>query len=155
MVGGLQDKPFSQTEDIQQSKMRTLVLTILITLNLVACGQSNSSKNELNMDLTVIKNENVRNAIQALQDGDKSWYSYFTDNPEMTDDGNPKDFHKFFKGALGKEKFLSIDKVENDGKNIIGNFKAGMWGTFEVYFNFHENENGKFDRLDIGQTSKL
>lgn len=155
MVGGLQDKPFLQTEDIQQSKMRTLVLTILTALNLVACGQSNSSKKEQNMDLTVIKKENVRNAIQALQDGDKSWYSYFTDNPEMTDDGNPKDFHKFFKGALGKEKFLSIDKVENNGKNIIGNFNAGMWGTFEVYFNFHENENGKFDRLDIGQTSKL
>jgi hypothetical protein len=155
MVGGLQDKLFSQTEDIQQSKMRTLVLTILTALILVACGQSNSSKKEQNMDLTVIKKENVRNAIQALQDGDKSWYSYFTDNPEMTDDGNPKDFHKFFKGALGKEKFLSIDKVENDGKNIIGNFKAGMWGTFEVYFNFHENESGKFDRLDIGQTSKL
>lgn len=155
MVGGLQDKLFLQMEVIPQNKMRNLVLTIVTSLSLVACGQSNSNKKEQKMDLTVIQNENVRNAIQALQDGDQSWYSYFTENPQMTDDGNPKDFHKFFKGALGKEKFLSIDKVENDGKNIIGNFKAGMWGTFEVYFNFHENENGKFDRLDIGQTSKL
>lgn len=104
------------------------------------------------MDLSGITNNNVKNAIAALQNGDQSWYSYFIDNPEMTDDGNPKNFHEFFKGALGKEKFLSIDKVENDGKNIYGNFKAGKWGTFPVYFKFSENSNGKFDRLDIGQT---
>jgi len=140
---------------IQLNRMRSLALTLLIALNLIAHRQSNSSKKSQNMDLTKITNENVRNAIQALQDGDQSWYSYFTDNPQMTDDGNPKDFHKFFKGALGKEYFLSINKVENDGKNIIGKFKAGIWGTFEVYFNFRENADGKFDRLDIGQTSKL
>ena len=107
------------------------------------------------MDLTKITNENVKNAIEALQTGNESWYTYFTEKPEMTDDGNTKDFHKFFKSALGKEKFLTIDKVENDGKNITGDFKAGMWGTFKVYFNFHENTDGKFYKLDIGQVSKL
>ena len=107
------------------------------------------------MELSKITNENVKGAIQALQSGNESWYDYFTENPEMTDDGNPKDFHDFFKSALGTEKFLTIDKVENDGKNITGDFKAGKWGTFKVYFNFHENQDGKFDKLDIGQTSKL
>ncbi|MNK11793.1 hypothetical protein D3C87_298410 [compost metagenome] len=39
--------------------------------------------------------------------------------------------------------------------NIIkGNFKAGNWGTFPVFFNFHQNADGKFDRLDIGQAKK-
>ncbi|MCH5687947.1 hypothetical protein LWM68_28980 [Niabella sp. W65] len=69
----------------------------------------------------------------------------------MTDDGNTVDFKRFFEKALGVEKFLTIDKVENDGKNIYGNFRAGQWGTFKVFFKFRLNTNGKFDRLDIGQ----
>jgi hypothetical protein len=52
----------------------------------------------------------------------------------MTDDGNPVDFKSFFSNALGKESFLSIDRVENNGQNIYGNFKAGQWGTFPVFF---------------------
>lgn len=105
------------------------------------------------MDLNKITNENVRKAIQALESGDKSWYSYFIEHPAMTDDGNKIDFKSFFSKALGEEKFLSIDKVENDGKDIYGNFKAGKWGTFKVFFKFHQNSGGKFDRLDIGQTN--
>ena len=103
------------------------------------------------MDFNKITNETVKKAIQALESGDKSWYSYFTDNPAMTDDGNNVDFKAFFAKALGEEKFLSIDKVENDGKDIYGNFKAGKWGTFKVFFKFHQNNEGKFNRLDIGQ----
>ena len=104
------------------------------------------------MDLTKITNETVKQAIEKLQSGDKSWYSYFTDNPLMTDDGNTIDFKQFFSKALGTEKFLTVDKVENDGKDIYGSFKAGQWGTFKVFFKFHQNADGKFDRLDIGQT---
>ena len=81
----------------------------------------------------------------------KSWYTYFTENPVMTDDGNKVDFKNFFSKALGTEKFLTIDKVENDGKDIYGDFKAGQWGTFRVFFKFHPNVEGKFERLDIGQ----
>lgn len=103
------------------------------------------------MDLSKITNEKVRKAIEALQLGDKAWYNFFTDTPVMTDDGNKVDFKSFFSKALGEEKFLTIDKVENDGKDIYGNFKAGQWGTFKVYFKFHQNPDGKFDRLDIGQ----
>lgn len=103
------------------------------------------------MDLSKITNETVRKAIEALQSGDQSWYGFFTDNPVMTDDGNKIDFKAFFSHALGEEKFLTIDKVENDGKDVYGNFKAGKWGTFRVYFKFHQNADGKFDRLDIGQ----
>lgn len=103
------------------------------------------------MDVIKITNEKVKQAIQALQSVDKSWYTFFTENPAMTDDGNDVDFKSFFAKALGNEKFLSIDKVENDGKDVYGNFKAGQWGTFKVFFKFHQNEEGKFDRLDIGQ----
>lgn len=105
------------------------------------------------MDLNKISNKEARNAIEALQAGDKSWYSYFTENPIMTDDGNKTDFKSFFSKALGTEKFLTIDEVEDDGKSIYGNFKAGSWGTFKVFFKFHLNTDGKFDRLDIGQSN--
>lgn len=103
------------------------------------------------MDLSKLSNPIVKKAIEALQAGDKSWYSFFTENPEMTDDGNTVDFHNFFSKALGQEKFLTIDTVENEGKNVSGNFKAGQWGTFRVYFRFHITQEGKINRLDIGQ----
>lgn len=105
------------------------------------------------MDLSKITNDTVRKAIEALQSGDSTWYSYFIDDPVMTDDGNKMDFKNFFAKALGNEKFLSIDKVENSSKDVYGSFKAGQWGTFKVFFKFHANSEGKFDRLDIGQAS--
>lgn len=105
------------------------------------------------MNLLIITNAEVRKAIEALQSGDQNWYLYFTDNPEMTDDGHKVDFKSFFEKALGNEKFLSIDRVEDDGKTLYGNFKAGQWGTFRVFFKFHQNTAGKFERLDIGQAN--
>ena len=141
--------------------MNKLILVITCLLSLTACGQQEKNnqktktiKTENKMDLTKITNENVKNAIEALQANDKNaWYSYFTNDVEFTDDGNKLDFKPFFDNAFNhKEKFLTIDKVENDGKNITGNFFAGQWGTFKVFFNFHQNADGKFNRLDIGQT---
>ncbi len=46
--------------------------------------------------------------------------------------------------------FLS---VEDEGKTVYGNFKAGQWGTFRVFFKFHQNADGKFEKLDIGQAN--
>ncbi len=114
-------------------------------------GNTSSVQKQNTMDLSKISNETVKQAISALQNGDKTWYTYFTENPVMTDDGNTIDFKNFFSKALGTEHFLTIDKVENDGMDIYGSFKAGQWGTFKVFFKFHKNESGKFDRLDIGQ----
>lgn len=112
---------------------------------------TSSTQKQNTMDLSKISDETVKQAISALQNADQAWYTYFTENPVMTDDGNTIDFKNFFEKALGTERFLSIDKVENEGKDVYGSFKAGQWGTFKVFFKFHKNENGKFDRLDIGQ----
>ncbi|SHL11872.1 hypothetical protein [Chryseobacterium contaminans] len=135
-------------------------IVLAIGLSGTACAQqtvkekqasASTSKKQQTMDLSKITDPQVKQAIEALQTGDKSWYSFFTENPAMTDDGNKVDFKSFFVNALGKELFLSIDRVENEGKDIHGNFKAGQWGTFPVFFKFHKNSEGKFDRLDIGQ----
>lgn len=103
------------------------------------------------MDVSKIENEKVRQAIEALQAGDKNWYGYFTEQPSMTDDGNLVNFHSFFAKALGKEKFLEIYSTANNDTEVYGNFEAGQWGNFDVFFKFHENAEGKFDALDIGQ----
>jgi len=105
------------------------------------------------MDTSLLTNETVKKAIDALQQNDKKiWYSFFTDNAVFTDDGRTLDFRSFFDNAFDKkEKFLTLDKIENGGKDIYGNFYTGQWGTFRVYFKFHIDENGKIHRLDIGQ----
>lgn len=103
------------------------------------------------MDYSKITNDQVRSALRALQAGDQTWYSFFTETPDMTDDGAKVNFRHFFAKALGDEKFLTIDKVKNNGKEIYGNFKAGRLGTFKVFFKFRQNAEGKFDCLDIGQ----
>ncbi|MCS4304020.1 MULTISPECIES: hypothetical protein [Chryseobacterium] len=141
-------------------KYSNFAILLAIGLSYTACGQNTikekqistpTSKKQQTMDVSKITDSQVKQAIEALQTGDKSWYSFFIENPAMTDDGNKVDFKSFFANALGKEVFLSIDRVENDGKDIYGNFKAGQWGTFPVFFRFHKNTEGKFDRLDIGQ----
>lgn len=141
-------------------KICTLLLMVFSTLSFTACGQSTIQKFEtktaqknINMDISKLTNQTVKRAIQALQENDKTtWYSCFTKEAVFTDDGNKLDLKSFFDNSFNhKEKFLSIDKVENEGKNISGNFFAGQWGTFKTFFNFHINQEGKIERLDIGQ----
>lgn len=104
------------------------------------------------MDTNKLTNETVKRAIEALQSGNKdAWFSLFANEVAMTDDGNPKNFRSFFDNALGKEYFNTIDRVENDGLDIYGNFSAGQWGSFDVFFKFHLDQEGKIDRIDIGQ----
>jgi len=106
------------------------------------------------MDISKLTNETVKQAIEALQESNKTaWFSFFTTDAVFTDDGNTLDLKSFFENALNhKEKFITIDKVENEGKDITGDFFAGQWGTFKVFFKFHINTEGKINRLDIGQT---
>lgn len=138
--------------------MKNVFIVIVAFWAMSACAQKTNKTNNnftkpQTMDLHKITNVKVKDAVEALQSGDESWYSFFTEDPDMTDDGSKVDFRSFFSKALGDEKFLSIDKVENEGRDIYGNFKAGRWGTFKTYFKFHQNEDGKFDRLDIGQSN--
>lgn len=104
------------------------------------------------MDLSKFTNEKVKHALEAWQNGDsKTFLSFFIANPKLTDDGNSRDFSNFVKTACGHERFTSIDKVENNGLDIYGNFHTESWGDFKTYFKFHQNAEGKFERLDIGQ----
>lgn len=104
------------------------------------------------MDTTKLTNPTVKKAFDAWQNGDgKTFLSYFTPDAKLHDDGNPRNFQGFVKEACGHEKFTSIDKVENDGKDIVGNFHTQSWGDFKTYFKFTIDSEEKISRLDISQ----
>jgi len=140
-------------------KIIHLLFIVFSVISTTACGQNKSQKSETKtiqknnkMDTNKLTNETVKKAFEAWQNGDsKTFLSFFAADATMTDDGSPRNFQSFVKEACGKEVFLTIDTVGNEGKEIKGNFKAGNWGTFPVFFNFHQSTDGKFDRLDIGQ----
>jgi len=139
------------------------IIFIVFGLTISSCSQAQTKNNNYSnqksnkMDTSKLTNETVKAAIDALQANDKATFlSYFAPDAKFSDDGNERDLKAFFDNAFNhKERFLSIDKVENEGKNLQGDFNAGQWGTFKVYFNFTVNSEGKITRLDIGQVSKL
>ncbi|WP_420594194.1 hypothetical protein [Deinococcus sp.] len=104
------------------------------------------------MNLDLLTHPTVRAAIEALQSGDHSaWTALFTPDAQLYDDGQPRDLAAFSQGALGHERFTSIDAVKNGGLDLSGHFHSDQWGDFETYFQFHLSGDGKIERLDIGQ----
>lgn len=136
------------------TKVSLIASWLLLCIAFTALGQHKSNKQtKLNkMNLSAITNETAKKAIEAWQSGDaKSFIALFTSDAKLFDDGNPRDFNKFIKDACGHERFTSIDKTENNGLHIYGNFHTESWGDFKTYFKFHLNAEGKINRLDIGQ----
>ncbi len=107
------------------------------------------------MNTSSLINKTVKDAFDALQSNDKkSWFFQFSADAVFTDDGKTMNLKSFFDNAFNhKEKFLTIDKIHDDGKLIEGDFFAGQWGTFKVFFHFYINSDGKINRLDIGKTT--
>lgn len=135
--------------------MKVFICSILCCLvfSFVVLGQA-TTKTKQSMDTRMITHPIAKKAIDALQAADKkSWFSLFTDNAELFDDGNKMNLRSFFEKALGHERFTSIDKVENGGLSIYGRFHSDQWGDFKTYFKFQVNEAGEISRLDIGQAS--
>jgi hypothetical protein len=132
-----------------------ILLAALLCTTQQSCGQETTKKTtqkQIAMDTSKLTNTTVKAAFVAWQNGDaKSFLALFTADAKLFDDGNPRNFQSFVKEACGREKFTSIDKVENNGLDILGNFHTESWGDFKTYFKFHINAGGKIERLDIGQ----
>jgi len=106
------------------------------------------------IDLSKLSNPKVKAAISALQNGDgNKWFPLFSEQVALYDDGNQLQFKNFFKKALGHERFISIDRVEDNGLTVYGEFHSDQWGDFKTFFKFQLDKNGKISRLDIGQAS--
>jgi hypothetical protein len=128
--------------------MKKIIISLLFTS--VACGQSLNKTEKVKTDQ--IKNQTVKKALDALQNADdKVWFSLFTDNAELYDDGRKKNFRNFFTKAIGHERFTSIDKIENNSLEIYGKFHSDLWGDFKTYIKFQVDEKDKITRLNIGQ----
>jgi hypothetical protein len=99
-----------------------------------------------------LHNPTVKAAIEALQKGDrKVWSALFEPDAKLYDDGAARSLEKFTRDALGHERFTSIDRVENNGLDLVGAFHSDRWGAFRTYFKFQLSSSGKIRRLDIGQ----
>jgi len=106
------------------------------------------------MNTNLLTNPTIKAAFEAWQKGDiKTWLSFFAEDVKLFDDGNPRSFHNFSHEAIGHERFTSIDKVENNGLDVYGQFHSEQWGDFKTYFKFQLNNDGKITRLDIGQVN--
>ena len=104
------------------------------------------------MTLDGLKNPTVKAAIDAFQKGDRTaWSALFEYDAELFDDGSPRSLERFTRDAVGHERFTSIDRVGQDGLEVIGKFRSEQWGDFRTYFRFHVDPEGKIHRLDIGQ----
>jgi hypothetical protein len=104
------------------------------------------------MDAGKLTNPTVKAAIEALQKGDaQAWGALFEPDAELYDDGSPRSLEEFNGSALGQERFTSIDRVDNHGLDVTGQFHTQQWGDFRAYFRFQLSAAGKIRRLDIGQ----
>lgn len=134
--------------------MKNLIILLSLLFSLPACGQigNHTHKSKTMIDFKVITNPVAKQAVEAFQAGDKKkWLSLFVEKPTLLDDGNPRDFKDFSENAVGHENFVTIDKVENDGKSVYGHFHSDQWGDFKAYFKFHFNDQQKIEKLEIGQ----
>jgi hypothetical protein len=99
-----------------------------------------------------LTNPTVKAAIEALQKGDRTaWSALFETDAKLYDDGSPRSLEKFTEDALGHERFTSIESVDNNGLDLVGEFHSDQWGDFRTYFRFQLSASGKIKRLDIGQ----
>lgn len=104
------------------------------------------------MKLLQKANKTIQQAIAALQANNKElWFSYFDDEVKFTDDGRVLDFVSFFDNAFNHgEKFVHIEEIKDEGCTVIGDFYAGTWGEFKVYFTF-SLQGDRIVSLAIGQ----
>jgi hypothetical protein len=104
------------------------------------------------METAQLKNPTVRAAIEALQRGDRgAWRALFVADAELYDDGAQRNLAEFTASALGHERFRSIERIDNDGLEVTGDFQTEQWGDFRSYFRFQLAADGKIARLDIGE----
>jgi hypothetical protein len=136
-----------------------LIYISLITFSTSVNGQAKKRAPSLTPNINIMNigkltNALVKDAIDALQAGDKkAWFALFTNDAQLFDDGHKIDFKSFFEKALGHERFTSIDKIEDAGLSIYGKFHSDQWGNFKTYFKFHVAANNQFSKLEIGQAN--
>src|ERR1700716_1005874 len=77
------------------------------------------------MDLSMLTNRTVTGAIAALQQGDRTaWLALFEPDAKLYDDGSPRSLKEFTRDAVGHERFTSIERVDTNGLDLLGEFQS-------------------------------
>lgn len=102
---------------------------------------------------TMPSHPTVKAAIDALNTHDrKAWEALFAPGATFSDDGNEGSLAQFTTNAFGKgkEHFTRVDKEENDGLHVYGQYHSDTWGDFKTYFKFSVKDS-RITRLEVGQ----
>ena len=98
----------------------------------------------------------VRSAVLAVNGRDKKrWFELFSEKPEFSDDGIPRDLVDWCEDELfGRHLayIVSIDKVDDGGRTFYARYHSDKWGDFQTFWRFKVTD-GKIYKLDVGATS--
>jgi hypothetical protein len=98
----------------------------------------------------------VKAAVEAFQKADKAvWNRLFAPKAVFYDDGRAHNLKRFTQESFGRERFICIDRIANNGLYIEGEFHSDERGKFRTYFNFELNDAGRIVRLDIGKIEDI
>jgi len=107
------------------------------------------------LGLSAIGNPIVSSAVVALNGRDKKrWFELFSEKPEFSDDGIPRDLVQWCEEELfgsSAAYLTSIDEVEDGGLTFYARYHSDKWGDFQTFWRF-KVENGKISKLDVGAT---
>jgi len=94
----------------------------------------------------------VRTAIDALQAGDRlAWLTCFTAGAKLFDNGKRKSLFNFTRNHIGSMQFTSVDRIDNDGREVYGVLQIRDEENVHVYFKFRLDAAAMCSRLDIGR----
>ena len=60
-------------------------------------------------------------------------------------------YRSFLDYIIIADGITTIDKVEDNGTSIYGQFHSDTWGDFKTYFKFYISKEGRIYKLEIGQ----
>lgn len=105
------------------------------------------------MEFSSLSNNAVKSALKALASKNlDAWYALFTDQVRLVENGKEGDFKTYFDEAMKySARFLHVEKENNNGLEVIGEYFAGRGGRFRASFTFQQNEQGKLNHLEIQQ----
>ncbi|MGH7575544.1 MAG: hypothetical protein ACREM1_10540 [Longimicrobiales bacterium] len=73
------------------------------------------------MIMDSLSNPTVKAAIDVLQNRNReAWSELFESDAKLYDDGEPRSLEAFTRDAVGHERFTSIDRVDNNGLDLVG-----------------------------------
>ncbi len=138
--------------------LHTWILALAATTLAAAApsGSTTTHDQQTTSQMTApITDPTVKAAIDALNAHDrKAWDALFAPGATFSDDGHEGSLSNFSNNAFGKgkERFTSIDKVENNGLDVYGRLHSDSWGDFKAYFKFRVKD-GRITRLEVGQAN--